>query len=81
MNFVNGITKENKMPTKRKTRKSQVVKVYNWLTTGKSINPLTAMKRFNIFRLAAVIYRLRTDYGLTIETSNKRGFATYKLVS
>ena len=67
--------------TKRKTRKSQVVKVYNWLTSGKSINPLTAMKRFNIFRLAAVIYRLRHDYGLTIEPSNKRGFATYKLMS
>jgi hypothetical protein len=67
--------------TKRKTRKSQVVKVYNWLTSGKSINPVTAMKRFNIFRLAAVIYRLRHDYGLTIETNNKRGFATYKIVS
>ena len=69
------------MPTKRKTRKSQVVKVYNWLNSGKTINPLTAMKRFNIFRLAAVIYRLRNDHGLKIETSTKKGFATYKLVS
>ena len=67
--------------TKRKTRKSQVVKVYNWLTSGKTINPLTAMKRFNIFRLAAVIYRLRNDHGLKIETSTKKGFATYKLMS
>ena len=69
------------MPTKRKTRKSQVVKVYNWLTSGKTINPLTAMKRFNIFRLAAVIYRLRNDHGLKIETSTKKGFSTYKLMS
>ena len=69
------------MPKKRKTRKSQVVKVYNWLTSGKTINPLTAMKRFNIFRLAAIIYRLRNDHGLNIETSNKKGFATYKLMS
>lgn len=69
------------MPRKRKTRKSQVVKVYNWLTSGKTINPLTAMKRFNIFRLAAVIYRLRNDHGLSIETSTKKGFATYKLMS
>jgi hypothetical protein len=67
--------------TKRRTRKSQVVKVYNWLTSGKTINPLTAMKRFNIFRLAAVIYRLRNDHGLKIETSTKKGFATYKLMS
>ena len=69
------------MATKRKTRKSQVVKVYNWLTSGKTINPLTAMKRFNICRLAAVIYRLRNDNGLNIETTTKKGFATYKLVS
>ena len=69
------------MATKRKTRKSQVVKVYNWLTSGKTINPLTAMKRFNIFRLAAVMYRLRNDHGLNIETTTKKGFATYKLVS
>ncbi len=69
------------MPKKRKARKSQVVKVYNWLTSGKTINPLTAMKRFNIFRLAAIIYRLRNDHGLNIKTSNKKGFATYKLMS
>ena len=66
---------------KRKTRKSQVAKVYNWLTSGKSINPASAIKRFNIFRLAAVIYRLRNDHGLKIETSTKKGFATYKLMS
>ena len=66
------------MPKKRKTRKSQVVKVYNWLTSGKTINPLTAMKRFNIFRLAAIIYRLRNDHGLNIETSNKKGFVVIK---
>lgn len=69
------------MPKKRKARKSQTVKIYNWLTSGKTINPLTAMKRFNIFRLAAIIYRLRNDHGLNIETSNKKGFATYKLMS
>jgi len=66
---------------KRKTRKSQVAKVYNWLTSGKSINPASAIKRFNIFRLAAVIYILRHKRGLNIVTDNRRGFATYKLVS
>lgn len=69
------------MNTKKRTRKSQVAKVYNWLTSGKPINPITAMNRFNIFRLAAVIYRLRTEYGLSIETDTRRGFATYRLVS
>lgn len=62
-------------------RKSQVERVKTWLTSGKSINPMTAIKRFNIFRLAAVIYRLRTEHGLTIDTDNRRGFATYKLTA
>ena len=62
-------------------RKSQVERVKTWLTSGKSINPMTAIKRFNIFRLAAVIYRLRNEHGLTITTDNRRGFATYKLTA
>ena len=70
-----------KTKTKSRKRKSQVAKVYNWLTNGNSINPRTAISRFNIFRLAAIIYRLRNDHGLNIKTSNKKGFATYKLMS
>ena len=43
-----------KTKTKSRKRKSQVAKVYNWLTNGNSINPRTAISRFNIYRLAAV---------------------------
>ncbi len=62
-------------------RKSQVERVKTWLTSGKSINPLTAVKRLNIFRLAAVIHRLRNEHGLSITTDTRRGFATYKLTA
>jgi len=70
-----------KTKTKSRKRKSQVAKVYNWLTKGNTINPRTAISRFNVYRLAAVIWILRNQYGLTIDTDTTRGFATYKLVS
>jgi len=70
-----------KTKTKSRKRKSQVAKVYNWLTNGNSINPRTAISRFNIYRLAAVIFVLRNEYGMTIDTDTRRGFATYRLAS
>jgi hypothetical protein len=58
---------------KTRKRKSQVVKVMNFLNTGKN---LTAK------RLAAIIHVLRTTFSMDITTSiNKKGFATYSLTT
>ena len=59
-------------------RKSQIEKVRNWLTSGKSISPLTALKVFGVLRLAAIIHTLRWNRGMDIVTDMTRGYATYR---
>lgn len=67
------------MPRKRK---SQVVKVMNFLNTGKNLTAKSAISRFGVYRLAAVIHTLRTTFSMDITTSmNKKGFATYSLTT
>ena len=63
-----------------KKRKSQLDKVKTWLEIGGSVNPLTALKEFGAFRLAAIIHILRKE-GMIIETDMSEGYATYRLVS
>lgn len=61
--------------------KSQNEKILKYLQTGKTLTPITALDRFQCFRLAARISDLRKE-GHTIYTNtiNKNGksFAGYK---
>ena len=66
------------MPRKRK---SQVAKVRDFLFNGKSLTAKTAISRFGIYRLAAVIHVLRTTFNMSISTDNTKGYAKYTLTS
>jgi hypothetical protein len=62
---------------------SQKANVRAWLLEGRSITPLEALNKFGIFRLAAVVHKLR-DEGLDIITekfqvSPKKRVAKYYL--
>ena len=62
---------------------SQKANVRAWLLDGRSITPLEALNKFGIFRLAAVVHKLR-DEGLDIITekfqvSPKKRVAKYYL--
>ena len=58
-------------------RKSQVAKVRDFLTSGKKLTSRTAISRFGVYRLASIIHRLRTTFGMNIVTDNTKGYATY----
>ena len=62
-------------------RKSQVAKVRDFLFTGKKITAKTAISRFGIYRLAAVIYVLRNTFNMHITTDNTKGYAVYSLAT
>ncbi len=62
-------------------RKTQVEKVRDFLFTGKKITAKTAVSRFGIYRLAAVIWTLRNTFSMNITTDNSKGYATYSLAS
>jgi|TARA_R110000824_G_scaffold100798_1_gene239564 hypothetical protein len=62
-------------------RKSQVEKVMNFLNAGKKLTAKTAISRFGIYRLAAVIHTLRSTFSMNITTDNKKGFASYSLTT
>jgi len=67
------------MPRKRK---SQVVKVMNFLNTGKNLTAKSAISRFGVYRLASIIHILRTTFSMDITTRmNKKGFAVYSLTT
>jgi len=67
---------------KTRKRKSQTVKVMNFLNTGKNLTAKSAISRFGVYRLAAIIHVLRTTFSMDITTSiNKKGFATYSLTT
>ncbi len=66
------------MPRKRK---SQVAKVRDFLFSGKKLTAKTAISRFGIYRLAAVIHVLRTTFNMNISTDNTKGYATYSLTT
>ena len=62
---------------------TQKENVRAWLLDGRSITPLEALNKFGIFRLAAVVHKLR-DEGLDIITekfqvSPKKRVAKYYL--
>tara|TARA_A100001201_G_scaffold142236_1_gene139867 strand:+ start:271 stop:474 length:204 start_codon:yes stop_codon:yes gene_type:complete len=62
-------------------RKSQVAKVRDFLFTGKKLTAKTAISRFGVYRLAAVIYVLRNTFNMDITTDNTKGYAVYSLTT
>lgn len=47
---------------------SQRARICAYLKEGKSITPIEALNMFGAFRLSAIIYVLKYDYGMPIET-------------
>lgn len=47
---------------------TQKEKVANYLKSGKSLTPIQALNKFGTLRLAAIIFRLKTD-GMKIKTN------------
>lgn len=47
---------------------SQRAKICAYLKDGKSITPIEALNKFGAFRLSAIIYVLKNNYGMPIET-------------
>lgn len=47
---------------------SQRARICAYLKDGKSITPIEALNMFGAFRLSAIIYVLKYDYGMPIET-------------
>tara|TARA_R100000008_G_scaffold86636_2_gene80593 strand:+ start:959 stop:1159 length:201 start_codon:yes stop_codon:yes gene_type:complete len=60
-------------------RKTQLEKVRDYLFTGKKLTAKTAVSRFGIYRLAAVVFELRNNFGMKILTDNTKGYAIYSL--
>lgn len=70
------------MSVRRQTQKD---KVKEYLLQGNSITPIDAFEMFGCFRLAAIIWSLKHDDGMKINTkfvSNKYGvkFGSYSLI-
>ena len=47
---------------------SQRKSVQNWLLAGHTITPIEALNMFGAFRLSAIIFVLKNDYNMDIET-------------
>ena len=47
---------------------SQRKSVQNWLLAGHTITPIEALNMFGAFRLSAIIFVLKNDYDMDIET-------------
>ena len=62
-----------------RSRKSQIAKVRDFLFTGRKLTAKTALSRFGIWRLAAVIHTLRNTFSMNIATDNSKGYAIYSI--
>jgi len=62
---------------------TQTEQIRKHLESGKSINPIQALRKFGCFRLGARIWDLKNKQGLSIKTDlvtvNNKTFAEYKL--
>lgn len=47
---------------------SQRKSVQNWLLAGHTITPIEALNMFGAFRLSSIIFVLKNDYDMDIET-------------
>lgn len=63
---------------------TQQEKIMHHMKTGKSINPIQALNMFGCFRLAAVIFAIKSE-GHNVKTEivykNKKHYAKYNLVN
>ena len=53
--------------------KDKTFKILDYLKEHGSITPQDALRKFGVFRLASIIYNLRTRYEYDIETSMEEG--------
>lgn len=65
-------------------QESQRKQIQTWLKEGNSITPIMALEMCGCFRLSAVIYILKYDYGMDIKTemvygTNGKRYAKYYL--
>lgn len=65
-------------------QESQRKQIQQWLESGKCITPIIALEMCGCFRLSAVIYILKYDYGMDIKTemvyeANGKRYAKYYL--
>lgn len=63
---------------------SQRKNVKNWLLKGNSITPIEALQMFGAFRLSAIIFVLKNEHDMNIETEmvyepNGKRYAKYYL--
>ena len=63
---------------------SQRRNVKNWLLKGNSITPIEALQMFGAFRLSAIIFVLKNEHNMPIETEmvyeeNGKRYAKYYL--
>ena len=61
---------------------TQNQQILDYLKSGKTITPLTALKKFGCFRLSARIYNLKQEgHNITTENVTRKGktFAEYSL--
>lgn len=63
---------------------SQREQIKQWLEKGRFITPIMALQMFGCFRLSSVVYILKYQYGMNIETEmvyedNGRRYAKYYL--
>jgi hypothetical protein len=49
-------------------KESQRRSIQTWLLNGHTLTPIEALNMFGAFRLSAVIYVLKNDYDMPIET-------------
>jgi hypothetical protein len=63
--------------------RTQSARILDFLATGRTLNPMTALRRFGTFRLGARIWDLKKDgHDIKAERVTRRGrtFAEYRLV-
>ena len=58
---------------KRFCTESQIAKVKKHLESGKTITPHDAVKLYRAWRLGAIIFVLRHEYGMNIKTTMTHG--------
>ena len=53
-------------------------RVYSYLKENKKIDPLTALSQLGVYRLSDVIFKLRTEHNIEIETKMTKSLNKYQ---
>ena len=64
-------------PAKPKPKRTQTSAILEHLKQYGNITSIEAFERYGATRLSAIVYRLRRDYGLTINTRMETGKNRY----